>query len=47
MIELKNIEWSYRTGHTETWVLRRVGLTIVKENSSPSWVRQGQGSRRC
>src|SRR5580698_1759743 len=28
MIELKNIERSYRTGHTETWVLRRVGLTI-------------------
>ncbi len=28
MIELKNIERSYKTGHTETWVLRRVGLTI-------------------
>ena len=28
MIELKNIERSYRTGHTETWVLRRVRLTF-------------------
>ncbi len=28
MIELKNIERSYKTGHTETWVLRRVGLAI-------------------
>jgi putative ABC transport system ATP-binding protein len=28
MIELKNVERSYKTGHTETWVLRRIGLTI-------------------
>ena len=28
MIELKNLERSYRAGHTETWVLRRVNLTI-------------------
>jgi putative ABC transport system ATP-binding protein len=28
MIELKNVERSYKTGHTETWVLRRVNLTI-------------------
>jgi len=28
MIELKNIERSYKAGHTETWVLRRVNLTI-------------------
>jgi putative ABC transport system ATP-binding protein len=28
MIELKNIERSYKTGHTEEWVLRRIGLTI-------------------
>lgn len=28
MIELKDVERSYKTGHTETWVLRRVGLTI-------------------
>ncbi|MBS1822140.1 MAG: ABC transporter ATP-binding protein [Acidobacteria bacterium] len=28
MIELKNVERSYRTGHTETWVLRRIGLTF-------------------
>jgi ABC-type lipoprotein export system ATPase subunit len=28
MIELRNIERSYRAGHTETWVLRRVTLTI-------------------
>lgn len=28
MIDLKNVERSYRTGHTETWVLRRVSLTI-------------------
>lgn len=28
MIELKNVERSYRTGHTETWVLRRIGITI-------------------
>ncbi|WP_035358882.1 ABC transporter ATP-binding protein [Edaphobacter aggregans] len=28
MIELRDIERSYRAGHTETWVLRRVTLTI-------------------
>jgi putative ABC transport system ATP-binding protein len=28
MIELRNLERSYRAGHTETWVLRRVNLTI-------------------
>src|ERR1700756_4849785 len=28
MIDLKNIERSYKTGHTETWVLRRINLTI-------------------
>jgi ABC-type lipoprotein export system ATPase subunit len=28
MIELKNLERSYKTGHTETWVLRRVNLAI-------------------
>src|SRR5216683_4420215 len=28
MVELKNLERSYRAGHTETWVLRRVNLTI-------------------
>src|ERR1700678_907458 len=28
MIELKNVERSYKTGHTETWVLRRLSLTI-------------------
>jgi len=28
MIELKNLERSYKTGHTETWVLRRISLTI-------------------
>lgn len=28
MIELKNLERSYKAGHMETWVLRRVNLTI-------------------
>ena len=28
MIELKNVERSYKTGYTETWVLRQIGLTI-------------------
>ncbi len=28
MIELKNVERSYKTGHFETWVLRRINLTI-------------------
>ena len=28
MIDLKNIERSYKTGPTETWVLRRINLTI-------------------
>jgi ABC-type lipoprotein export system ATPase subunit len=28
MIELKNLERSYKTGHTETWVLRRIKLSI-------------------
>jgi putative ABC transport system ATP-binding protein len=28
MIELKQMERSYKTGHTETWVLRRINLTI-------------------
>jgi ABC-type lipoprotein export system ATPase subunit len=28
MIELKNVERSYKSGHTEEWVLRRIGVTI-------------------
>jgi ABC-type lipoprotein export system ATPase subunit len=28
MIELKNVERSYKTEPTETWVLRRIGLTV-------------------
>lgn len=28
MIELKNIERSYKNGHTEEWVLRRISLSI-------------------
>jgi len=28
MIELKNLERSYKAGHMETWVLRRINLTI-------------------
>lgn len=28
MIELVNLERSYKTGHTETWVLRRINLAI-------------------
>jgi len=28
MIELKNVERSYMTGPTETWVLRHIGITI-------------------
>src|SRR3984957_19955811 len=28
MMELKNLERSYKTGHTETWVLRRINLSI-------------------
>jgi ABC-type lipoprotein export system ATPase subunit len=28
MIELKNVERSYKAGPTETWVLRRIGMTI-------------------
>jgi putative ABC transport system ATP-binding protein len=28
MIALKNVERSYKTGPTETWVLRRIGLNI-------------------
>jgi putative ABC transport system ATP-binding protein len=28
MIELNNVERSYKTGHTETWVLRRIVLAI-------------------
>jgi len=29
MIELNKIERSYKTGHTETWVLRHINLTIA------------------
>jgi len=28
MIELKNVERSYKSGPTESWVLRRIGITI-------------------
>ena len=28
MIDLKNVERSYKNGHTETWVLRRIALTV-------------------
>jgi putative ABC transport system ATP-binding protein len=30
MIDLSNLERSYKTGHTETWVLRRINLTIAE-----------------
>ena len=30
MIELKNVERSYKTGPTETWDLRRIGLQIAE-----------------
>jgi putative ABC transport system ATP-binding protein len=30
MIEIHNLERSYKTGHTETWVLRRVNLKIAE-----------------
>ena len=30
MIEMKQLERSYKTGHTETWVLRRVNLAIAE-----------------
>jgi ABC-type lipoprotein export system ATPase subunit len=29
VIELKNVERSYKTGATETWVLRRIGVSIA------------------
>jgi outer membrane protein TolC/energy-coupling factor transporter ATP-binding protein EcfA2 len=32
MIELKNVARSYKSGHTEEWVLRRIGLTIREED---------------
>ncbi len=28
MVNLKNVERSYKNGHTETWVLRRIALTV-------------------
>ena len=28
MIQLRNLERSYKTGHTQTWVLRRIDLTV-------------------
>ncbi len=28
MIDLKGVDRSYKTGHTETWVLRKIALTI-------------------
>jgi ABC-type lipoprotein export system ATPase subunit len=31
MMELKNVERSYKTGHTESWVLRRIGITIRED----------------
>ncbi len=31
MIELKNVERSYKSGHTEEWVLRRIGLRIHED----------------
>lgn len=30
MIDLTQLERSYKTGHTETWVLRRINLSICK-----------------
>ncbi len=34
MIQLKNIDRSYKTGAGQTWVLRRVNLDFVKASSS-------------
>ena len=47
MIELKNIERSYKTGHTETWVLRRVSLTIREGEFVTVMGPSGAGSLRC
>ena len=47
MIELKNVERSYKTGHTETWVLRRISLTIREGEFVTVMGPSGQGSRRC
>jgi ABC-type lipoprotein export system ATPase subunit len=30
MIDIRNLERSYKTGHTETWVLRRINLHIAE-----------------
>jgi hypothetical protein len=35
MIELKNLERSYKTPAGQTWVLRRINWTFAKANSSP------------
>jgi len=35
MIELKHVERSYRTSHTETWVLRSIDITIKEGSSLP------------
>ena len=47
MIQLKNVERSYKTGAGQTWVLRRIDLTIRKANLSPSWARPERVNLRC
>ena len=46
MIDLKNIERSYKTGHAETWVLRRIHLTIQEGEFITIMGPSGAGSRR-
>jgi len=46
MIELKNVERSYKTGHTETWVLRQVRLTINEGEFVTVMGPSGAGKRR-
>ena len=46
MIELRNIERSYKTGHTETWVLRQVRLTINEGEFVTVMGPSGAGNRK-
>jgi putative ABC transport system ATP-binding protein len=47
MIELNKIDRSYKTGHTETWVLRHVTLTIRPGEFVTVMGPSGAGSPRC
>ena len=47
MIDIRNLERSYKTGAGQTWVLRRIDLKIERGEFVTLMGPSGAGSHRC